>query len=211
MRRRPVPCRRWNFNPRSPHGERLAADLKSCACKGISTHAPRTGSDASAVASEDVRRQYFNPRSPHGERLVQAYRDAPEYIQFQPTLPARGATGIAFGKVAETAFQPTLPARGATSWIRCCPTGCLRFQPTLPARGATLTRSARSRDDCNFNPRSPHGERRSSRLQFHGLGSHFNPRSPHGERLVPRYSRRIRFTISTHAPRTGSDYTVCRR
>ena len=23
VRRRPAPCRRWNFNPRSPHGERL--------------------------------------------------------------------------------------------------------------------------------------------------------------------------------------------
>ena len=24
VRRRPAPCRRWNFNPRSPHGERRA-------------------------------------------------------------------------------------------------------------------------------------------------------------------------------------------
>ena len=36
----------WSyFNPRSPHGERRAADDQRVAAVGISTHAPRTGSD----------------------------------------------------------------------------------------------------------------------------------------------------------------------
>ena len=57
---------------------------------GISTHAPRTGSDmrwcmAFAGATD------FNPRSPHGERR-QTIANESEIIQFQPTLPARGAT-----------------------------------------------------------------------------------------------------------------------
>ena len=34
-----------NFNPRSPHGERLFAPLKRVKALCISTHAPRTGSD----------------------------------------------------------------------------------------------------------------------------------------------------------------------
>ncbi len=33
------------FNPRSPHGERQAADYGNKAIKPISIHAPRTGSD----------------------------------------------------------------------------------------------------------------------------------------------------------------------
>ena len=35
----------YHFNPRSPHGERRAADDQRVAAVGISTHAPRTGSD----------------------------------------------------------------------------------------------------------------------------------------------------------------------
>ena len=35
-----------NFNPRSPHGERQEAQEEAAAYAPISTHAPRTGSDA---------------------------------------------------------------------------------------------------------------------------------------------------------------------
>ena len=147
-----------HFNPRSPHGERQFAGRRSSYGTVISTHAPRTGSD--------------------GQRK----RRLSVSFAFQPTLPARGATGRAIpglysrqyfnprsphGERQPTTpllhpqelFQPTLPARGAT----CSPSrSALRstiFQPTLPARGAT-------------------GRRREYPCK-------------HG--------------ISTHAPRTGSD------
>ena len=58
---------RWNFNPRSPRGER----------QGWSFDIPSLA--------------YFNPRSPRGERP----HTTPQYagtLQFQPTLPSRGAT-----------------------------------------------------------------------------------------------------------------------
>ena len=55
------------------------------------------------------------------------------------------------------------------------------FQPTLPARGATAFKFPAANRYGYFNPRSPHGERRSSFKCF--------PIS----------------SISTHAPRTGSD------
>ena len=124
------------FNPRSPHGERPgvhpAVPLTAC----ISTHAPRTGSDTCArvmdripaisthaprTGSDDNRRfrprstQYFNPRSPHGERPSSCARNGRKR-RFQPTLPARGATGArSAGETGEESFQPTLPARGATA------------------------------------------------------------------------------------------------
>ena len=81
---------RGYFNPRSPHGERLLFRALRRAHIVISTHAPRTGSDAMLQVpplnlpisthaprtgsdligedgTDDV--EHFNPRSPHGERL----------------------------------------------------------------------------------------------------------------------------------------------
>ena len=77
------------FNPRSPHGERpMATDTENCSA--ISTHAPRTGSDACGK---------WRRKSTH---------------RFQPTLPARGATISGQTIFVASRFQPTLPARGAT-------------------------------------------------------------------------------------------------
>ena len=83
---------------------------------------------------------------------------------FQPTLPARGATGASSRPSTSSPFQPTLPARGATRFYYMrAPKGTIsthaprtgsdcrrtfvymnlwRFQPTLPARGATCRRIA---------------------------------------------------------------------
>ena len=57
-----------NFNPRSPHGERLETPEEIGAGEIISIHAPRTGSDDAAAVADG--------------------KDKP----FQSTLPARGAT-----------------------------------------------------------------------------------------------------------------------
>ena len=105
--------KRWHFNPRSPHGERHGVVIAQCSHNTISTHAPRTGSDAvimpiaptkyisthaprtgsdSGGGKNSPPPQNFNPRSPHGERRV-FRRALVEADTFQPTLPARGATG----------------------------------------------------------------------------------------------------------------------
>ena len=65
--------RHLNFNPRSPHGERLRTRTAFCHLLGISIHAPRTGSDPKG---EKMRRPTgdFNPRSPHGERQLSGKR-----------------------------------------------------------------------------------------------------------------------------------------
>ena len=56
-----------DFNPRSPHGERLRAYRAAQFVAQISIHAPRTGSDISARTGRGQLIN-FNPRSPHGER-----------------------------------------------------------------------------------------------------------------------------------------------
>mgnify|MGYP000801748745 CR=1 FL=1 len=88
--------------------------------------------------------------------------------------------------IIDFVFQPTLPARGATKMTTGLRASTFEFQPTLPARGATVSRDVSGRPGANFNPRSPHGERL---------------------RLVFRSRRE--WSISTHAPRTGSDTTNC--
>ena len=84
-----------HFNPRSPHGERPN----------------QPGHDARLAG-------HFNPRSPHGERHTFRCWLLRLGI-FQPTLPARGATGTTLGfRPTFRRFQPTLPARGATGFRR---------------------------------------------------------------------------------------------
>ena len=125
-------------------------------------------------------------------------------LQFQPTLPARGATlcrnGGEYAMLISThaprtgsdqccqcgkrrlpLFQPTLPARGATMDIRPAQFFIL-FQPTLPARGATTFYTARknARDISTHAPRT-------------------------GSDECEAYIAYAAWCISTHAPRTGSD------
>ena len=171
--------------------------------KGISIHAPRTGSD----------------RRERGVCL--------DIAEFQSTLPARGATAglrrlVRHGVISIHAprtgsdrgtgapnsrsflFQSTLPARGATVPPRVAAADSGEFQSTLPARGATRSNPAtelecyisihapRTGSDLetfagtgrrfHFNPRSPHGERLSHCCTTTARPD-FNPRSPHGERL----------------------------
>ena len=119
-----------NFNPRSPHGERPAniTDVdfsllfqSTLPARGatlfralqrahivISIHAPRTGSDAIGRASRRAC-GYFNPRSPHGERHGRVNRIALK-VEFQSTLPARGATRRGRGHGgAHPHFNPRSP------------------------------------------------------------------------------------------------------
>ena len=78
-----------NFNPHSPCGERHNPHC----CLG--------------------RLKYFNPHSPCGERqcFITQYVC---HLQFQSTLPLRGATANASTPTAVVKFQSTLPLRGAT-------------------------------------------------------------------------------------------------
>ena len=168
-----------NFNPRSPHGERLLRIRFMCLEGGISTHAPRTGSDC-----PDCGKVVTRPT-------------------FQPTLPARGATCCKTQTAIQGVFQPTLPARGATFWRRIkksaisyfnprSPHGerpasqaaqnqYLVFQPTLPARGATDALTAQ-RIEAKISTHAPRtGSDMALRMRYAPC-SHFNPRSPHGER-----------------------------
>ena len=109
--------------------------LKAALVQGISTHAPRTGSDRIFGATFGAINN-FNPRSPHGERPIRQQRTS-RTETFQPTLPARGATGLLLRLLQ---FRPN-------------------FNPRSP-HGERHSLYGMTATDPDFNPRSPHGERR---------------------------------------------------
>ena len=193
-----------DFNPRSPHGERRRGSAFRQKQQPISTHAPRTGSDPDS----------FLP-----------VQDEPI---FQPTLPARGAT-VPAGccTTISVKFQPTLPARGATAtpeWVANC---SANFNPRSP-HGERPAARRRRQSRAYFNPRSPHGERRSRRrsgccfcrfqptLPARGATGHpqhghlrgfaFQPTLPARGATLITIAYKMAEQISTHAPRTGSDW-----
>ena len=102
-------------------------------------------------------------------------------VQFQSTLPARGATsGLTLALTSPAHFNPRSP-HGERP--------CLRPLAAFSAISIHAPRTGSDvfwilLDKCleHFNPRSPHGERRriDKRKCYR---RHFNPRSPHGERL----------------------------
>ena len=97
-----------NFNPRSPHGERLNMGARTVRLNIISIHAPRTGSDLTA--------------SPMGLMMN----------VFQSTLPARGATLFQYYQRYLFQFQSTLPARGATWYLKLTDGREADFNPRSP-------------------------------------------------------------------------------
>ena len=190
----------------------------------ISIHAPRTGSDPQRSAGIRIPAN-FNPRSPHGERPA-LLRWRRWRRGFQPTLPARGATGAfclafllfgisthaprtgsdvrrAINHHASAQFQSTLPARGATQHQH----GHGGEKPIsihAPRTGSDWMGSSMGHVDPLFQSTLPARGATGKERRGRCTAGHFNPRSPHGERLNRNNTERLK-QISIHAPRTGSD------
>ncbi len=148
------PCARFCFNPRAPRGTRQPE--RRPAVDDCAFQPTRPARDATEQREHTARSLSFNPRAPRGTRpgpwaargpqqvsthAPRAGRDAESVpsgspSSFQPTRPARDATGGRCTICAVSLFQPTRPARDAT-YFRGTDTRRRRFQPTRPARDAT--------------------------------------------------------------------------
>ena len=216
----------WYFNPRSPHGERLAsdADVRHFAHisihaprtgsdrrvaytinrqTGISIHAPHTGSDNLRVAREAVERHDFNPRSPHGERRAPPMTSVSPPSVFQSTLPARGATDASHSSMRRFRFQSTLPARGATG-ARLDSAEVVGISIHAPRTGSDVFGVGHTCRHGVFQSTLP---ARGATCIFPALCLHFPFQStlPARGATLFRALRRAHIVISIHAPRTGSD------
>ena len=168
-----------NFNPRSPYGERPPNCWPTAKRRLFQSTLPLRGATR-RIGPTGTESPNFNPRSPYGERRSISFNPK-KSKRFQSTLPLRGATGSLAYSDEGLVFQSTLPLRGATITYRL-QSSCKLFQSTLPLRGAT-------------------GEK----VAHVTAADHFNPRSPYGERPQVQSSAARTFSISIHAPLTGSD------
>ena len=172
------------FNPHSPGGERRVKFRCWVFLEKISIHTPREGSDWlfcwPALAAFN-----FNPHSPGGKRLQRPGGGA-FVLQFQSTLPGRGATTNSrrWHTGAEISIHTPREGSDPTSSFR--ETFPVLFQSTLPGRGATKTYPYTDPETGNFNPHSPGGERQMDILSLYR-----------------------QLNISIHTPREGSDLSLC--
>ena len=149
-----------DFNPLSPHGERLLLYSCQTRAKKFQSTLPTRGETLlpgpfSALlpyfnplsphgerrnAAGDVRgRSDFNPLSPHGERHARfSPFDALPDISIHS--PHTGRDSICSGVCFRGQFQSTLPTRGETVWPLTSTPFKISFQSTLPTRGETRTR-----------------------------------------------------------------------
>ena len=99
-----------DFNPRSPHGERLVRRQPLRRVLRISIHAPRTGSDMRPPLATETRNRDFNPRSPHGERPRRRNGSVCRTRNFNPRSPhgERPRPGGNEGRKCED-FNPRSP------------------------------------------------------------------------------------------------------
>ena len=168
----------YDFNPRSPCGERLEAYVQCGDWLPISIHAPRVGSD---VTNPDSRLQL--PISIHAPRVgsdsrlgvidgsilisIHAPRVGSDHGfsrpgavggYFNPRSPCGERLLVATAFRSTSLFQSTLPVWGATS---CSIGGSSDRMISIhaPRVGSDDKSSASRSDRRHFNPRSPCGER----------------------------------------------------
>ena len=166
-----------NFNPLSPHGERLLCG---------STSTPTT---------------HFNPLSPHGERPAIPKKTSAGST-FQSTLPAWGETRRRFDTLLAEVISIHSPRMGRDPAAWLCDLG-----EAISIHSPRMGRDRRPRRNpkCGkyFNPLSPHGERHDHRPPVHRLPHHFNPLSPHGERQRIAAALGVEWTFQSTLPAWG--------
>ena len=132
------------------------------------------------LLAEKAASGHFNPRSPHGERLPPWTRRESRR-KFQSTLPARGATRWTHTSTRTRKISIHAPRTGSDVFCPRFLYASFVFQSTLPARGATFA--------------TREGE----------LSAIFQSTLPARGATYQTLLQRGWFTISIHAPRTGSD------
>ena len=166
------------FNPRSPHGERRWAAysiVERTYFNPRSPHGERQGDGKNRDLSF-----HFNPRSPHGERRLCRPPFMPKDGQFQSTLPARGATSDSVEQMASWEISIHAPRTGSDTGGHA---GSPRRHISIHApRTGSDARCADGRGSKKFQSTLP--ARGATRF--------------HGKTVV-------QVAISIHAPRTGSD------
>ena len=125
-----------NFNPLSPHGERLKMFLCNISISLISIHSPLTGRD-SILRQHNGRNIHFNPLSPHGERHnTQMIMPMQFIISIHSPLTGRDKQ-IAQDEIDSVKISIHSPLTGRDVTRSPIKYFIRVFQSTLPSRGET--------------------------------------------------------------------------
>ena len=201
-----------NLQHISIHAPRTGSDVPSAPTfapdVAISIHAPRTGSDEHHVYDKII--TMISVHAPRTGSDAQGHTCYAHRAQFQSTLPARGATARIASITAVKEISIHAPRTGSDKTVVSTSSNRLNFNPRSPHGERRELRALQRDVHEHFNPRSPHGERRFGITNYFSK-SYFNPRSPHGERQLQDEIVTVVFSISIHAPRTGSDTPTERR
>ena len=166
----------------STHAPRTGSDASSQFCwtyLSISTHAPRTGSDpVEFTAHQDGLISTHAPRT-GSDLTARNQRTATGAISTHaPRTGSDHAPCASFCHIEP--FQPTLPARGAT-YVPAFFIFLLGISTHAPRTGS----DAHARNGGHHEAISTHAPRTGSDMAFYLCrcnSNDFNPRSPHGER-----------------------------
>ena len=123
------------FNPRSPCGERLLSLTGPAPFRNFNPRSP-CGERPPGQRPYAPAGCHFNPRSPCGERRLDRMAGVSDNI-FQSTLPVRGATNFASIHTGMLFISIHAPRAGSDILPRLKPPVRVGFQSTLPVRGAT--------------------------------------------------------------------------
>ena len=189
-----------NFNPLSPHGERLM--LSRCLRrKGLFQSTLPAWGETATLGSCSGRGRDFNPLSPHGERPDPACRDCPARISIHSPrmgrddavkmLAAQGFISIHSPRMGRDAgagktgggagdFNPLSP-HGERLAVQIVLHHRRQFQSTLPAWGETQNGRGFPRP-LLISIHSPRMGRDPGERPPPSAPTYFNPLSPHGER-----------------------------
>ena len=132
----PATANGWTayFNPRSPHGERPFMFCCTAGCRGISIHAPRTGSDVGA--DQAVRVEAISIHAPRtGSDQAHQHHQAQERISIH--APRTGSDADQARPLGSFAISIHAPRTGSDTLVQSLASLLSEFQSTLPARGAT--------------------------------------------------------------------------
>ena len=192
------------FNPRSPRGERRVRISAETATTEFQSTLPARGATLSPVASLQLS-AYFNPRSPRGERPNSAiYIGDLDAISIH--APREGSDAVRHRhKRGGHSISIHAPREGSDRTREAAFSFALSFQSTLPARGATLVPRGKpatvSVFQSTLHARGATGINATQKALFA-----FQSTLPaRGATIVEMYHLCGCEKISIHAPREGSD------
>ena len=146
---------RKNFNPRSPHGERLTEMMRKCRKTRFQSTLPAWG--ATRIQSDFCKRRVISIHAPRmGSDRIRCFCPCTHAISIH--APRMGSDVKGRYKKNPGQFQSTLPAWGATNhsarFVRA-----REISIHAPRMGSDKRHHISLVHKHNFNPRSPHGER----------------------------------------------------